>query len=331
MVLAFQKGEWGKHRGWFWFAVLIALSAFGWCAYRAAVEKSWPRSSSQTGIALGVFAAGLILFEAGIYVRKLPVFRNLRLGSARSWMIAHIWLGLLTVPITLLHCQIKLGGLATTFLMIVFFGVILSGIHGFVLQQVLPSRMLVNIRTETIASQIDRVVRFLRRDAERLMASTHGTIQEEAVSTVTDDERERLELSRQYLVVGKVRSAGRIEGKTLEVLTAPPILSPADHQIIKQFFDRHIEPFFREDMGRSRLADPLKASSDFDRLRSAVAPEAVVIVDGLQALCDERRDYGRQARYHFWLHNWLHYVHIPLTVSLLVLLAYHIWTAFVWW
>ena len=44
-------------------------------------------------------AGAIMLFELALWFRKTTWFRTCRcLGSAQSWMKAHIWLGLLTVP-----------------------------------------------------------------------------------------------------------------------------------------------------------------------------------------------------------------------------------------
>ena len=45
-------------------------------------------------------------------------------------------------------------------------------------------------------------------------------------------------------------------------------------------------------------------------------------IDRLERLCVERRQLGEQARLHFWLHVWL-FLHIPITVVLLVLGTIH--------
>ena len=47
-------------------------------------------------------------------------------------------------------------------------------------------------------------------------------------------------------------------------------------------------------------------------------------------MCEERRQWDRQARLHFWLHNWL-WVHFPLSVALVVLMFVHIWAALKYW
>jgi hypothetical protein len=55
-----------------------------------------------------------------------------------------------------------------------------------------------------------------------------------------------------------------------------------------------------------------------------VPPEAHPAVGALRDLCEQRRQLHAQARLHFWLHNWL-WVHLPLSVALVVLMGIHIY------
>ena len=55
-------------------------------------------------------------------------FRVWRIGMVKTWLRAHIWLGLLTVPLILLHSGFTWGGQLTTILAWLFIIVIASGI-----------------------------------------------------------------------------------------------------------------------------------------------------------------------------------------------------------
>src|SRR5262249_32094129 len=91
----------------------------------------------------------------------------------------HIWLGLLTVPLILLHSGFAWGGQLTTILAVLFIAVIASGIYGLAVQQWLPSKMLSELPAETIVSQIDHVARNLCEDAEQLVAAGCGAGRDE--------------------------------------------------------------------------------------------------------------------------------------------------------
>jgi hypothetical protein len=61
----------------------------------------------------------------------------------------------------------------------------------------------------------------------------------------------------------------------------------------------------------------------FDDLRQRVPRELRGLTGQLEELCERRRQLNVQNRLHFWLHNWL-WLHLPLSVALIVLLVGHI-------
>src|SRR5262249_7279567 len=107
-----------------------------------------------------------------LWPRKL--LRRWRLGSAKSWLRAHIWLGLFTVPLILLHSGFNWGGTLSTALAVLFILVIASGIFGLAMQQWLPRTMLSELPAETIASQTEHVAGTLYRDAQQIVTAICG-------------------------------------------------------------------------------------------------------------------------------------------------------------
>jgi len=85
------------------------------------------------------------------------MIRAWRLGRAQVWLRGHIWLGLFSVPLIVLHSGLSLGGQLSTVLMLLFVAVIASGVFGLALQQYLPRQMYESLPAETIYSQIDYV------------------------------------------------------------------------------------------------------------------------------------------------------------------------------
>src|SRR5262245_65335307 len=91
-----------------------------------------------------------------------------------TWMNAHICLGLLTVPLLLLHSGGRLGGTLSTLLVALFGLVIVSGIWGLLLQNLMPRMLLEAAPVETVYSQIDRVGRQYAAEARRLVLLVCG-------------------------------------------------------------------------------------------------------------------------------------------------------------
>jgi hypothetical protein len=252
--------------------------------------------------------------------------RAWRIGRAQAWLRAHIWLGLVCLPLLVLHSGFRLGGVLSTVLMVLLVIVIVSGIWGLVLQQWLPGYMLDRVAAETIYSQIEGQSRQLLVEARDLVRVTCGAMPEEAEAESADGWNER---SESFVVVGAVRKVGRVQGKVLETRVAGPVVAGSEG--LRVFFDGAVDAYLRK--GRrsdSPLVDRERARQLFQGLRNNVPPAARAAVDTLEGLCAQRRQLDLQARLHFWLHSWL-WVHLPLSAALAGLMFWHMWAALYYW
>lgn len=101
---------WPKDRRWIVAITLTALAAAAWYVAEWRELGRLPGGSSRVGLACGIAGGAIILFELLLWPRKRV--RSWRLGSAQSWLRAHVWLGLLAVPLVLLHARLLfIGGL----------------------------------------------------------------------------------------------------------------------------------------------------------------------------------------------------------------------------
>jgi hypothetical protein len=209
--------------------------------------------------------------------------------------------------------------------MVLFLVVIASGIWGLVLQQYLPTRMLNQIPAETIHSQIDRMVRFMVEDAQRLVNATCGPAPgEESVEADPEVVEQGAPIS--HLTVGAVQTVGNLQGKVL--VTRVPKAAIPGSEPLREIFRSSIVPYLQQGRrSRSPLALAHKAEGIFLELRNKLNPGTYEAIDILENLCDQRRQLDRQDRLHRWLHNWL-WVHFPLSIALVVLMFFHVWVAF---
>jgi hypothetical protein len=60
----------------------------------------------------------------------------------------------------------------------------------------------------------------------------------------------------------------------------------------------------------------------FREIKTRLAPEAHIVADRLEELCDQRRQFDLQRRLHRWLHVWMGF-HLGASVALLVLMLLH--------
>jgi hypothetical protein len=273
-----------------------------------------PGGSSRPGLVFGVVGGLIILFEFAIWPRKMV--RAWRLGSAQWWLRAHIWLGLLSLPLVLMHARLLfIGGWLNVALMVLFLLVIASGVFGLAMQQYLPRAMLERVPAETIYAQIDHVARQQAVDARELVMATCG--------------KELGERTEAFGVVTGFRSMTGIQGKVLE--TRPNISVIPGTEMIETQFEREIEPYLLDgNQSRTRLVGEFAARRFFAELREQCPVAAVDLVDKLEGLSDQRRQFDLQKRLHAWLHVWLS-VHLPLSIALVVLLAMHVYVALRYW
>lgn len=288
---------------------LITAAGIG-LAYLGARLGYWewpPRPSGPFGVACGFALAGVVLFEMLILPRKWC--RGWRLFRTKSWMKLHILIGLIGLPLVLVHSGFGFGGPLPAATMIFFLLVTFSGIWGLAMQQWLPQRILREVPSETIATQTEQTAQNLVIEADKLVKRlSNVSLVKEAVRTPSKSGRQ-------------AGLAPRLE---------PLVVGPAA-VILRDFQTRQLEPYLsRGRRSRSRLASRTEAEKQFQRLRHMVPDEAEEIVDRLEELCDQRRQWDTLKRMNAWLHGWL-LLHLPLSVAMTVLMVVHAIRALKYW
>jgi hypothetical protein len=325
-MLIFDRDNSPKHMAWAAFAAAATVAATSWYLVYGFSSGAWhwPSGSSPPGLTFGVAGGLIIIFEMLLWPRK-SLWRGLRLGRTKTWMMAHLWLGLLTFPLLLLHGRFHFAlGTSTlsAVLMWLLAGVIVSGLWGLFLQNILPRVMLEQLPAETIHSQIDHILLQYRDEAAQLVRLTCGRPADDAVAAAGDADGEQ---PSSFMVVGTVRKVGRVQGKVVQA-GVEAVWVP-ESEALRTFYLRHVDPFLRADSGRkSLLGSVLQAADLFQEIKTHLRPEAHAVVDRLATLCDQRRQFDLQRRLHRWLHLWLS-VHVPLSAALLGLMAAHVFLA----
>jgi hypothetical protein len=306
--------------------MFVALSTVGIAVgyfFSAKGKPEWPGGSTPVGLAFGFFAAVIMLFEVFLWPRKKV--RTWRIGTAKLWLRAHIWLGLLTVPLILFHSGFLWGGQLSTVLTILFIVVILSGLFGVLMQWILPRVMLEKLPAETIYSQIDHLSEENYRSAAELVAAACGKPVEGWLQAVPDEEQPE----RPFVVVGAVRSAGSVRGKVLE--TRVPLTALENVERLDDCFETTIGPYLLRGSASGSLLHSAEGSAAwFHDLKRNLPSAAHDVVDTLEGLCEQRREFDLQRRMHAWLHGWL-CVHVPLAVALIGFMFVHAFIALKYW
>ncbi|HZP22946.1 MAG TPA: hypothetical protein VFB04_05835 [Terriglobales bacterium] len=293
------------HRKWFIVSlVILAVAVIAYIPYR-----QWYPQGVGGGTAMGLIYGSVgfaFMIFAGLLGarKKVPIWR---VGRAQTWMRGHIWLGLLSFPLILLHGGFKFGFGLTHWLMWIFLLVFISGIFGAVLQHYMPKTIKERIPMETIYEQIGRVRGQLVDEANNLV--------EQACATLTGNLSDASVEQR-----AAAAGAGTMGGIT--VATGLQIDEDSCGEM-RGFFQNKLKPFL-EGYGARRqpIANRDTAKSMFDQLRLLLPSNLHPTVEDLESICEEKRELDQQTLYHRILHGWL-LVHIPLSYAVLVLGAIH--------
>lgn len=281
------------HRRWFLATVTMTAGATALYLWYARLWEGGPAARTWPGMLFGVSATLLMAFAGLLSVRKRTI--RLRWGTISGWLRAHIWLGLLTLPLVLFHTAFRWGGTLELLLMVVFLVVIVSGILGVMLQNILPRLMKSQLDSEAVPDQVDQYCRKLQREADDCITTSCGA--------------------------AAVESAMQHDPEKLTASTSDPT-----NWIIGLYLGT-IRPY----LGAGSVSGTVLASNQqgelvFERARATVPDKFRDTVDQLEEFCRVRRRLHLQSQLYGLLHGWLK-VHIPLSVVLLVFTVLHIVTA----
>jgi hypothetical protein len=325
-MLLLDRDNRSQHVAWAAFVVAATVAAISWYLFFGFRSGTWhwPSGSSPPGLTFGVAGGSIIIFEMLLWPRK-SLSRGFRLGRTKTWMMAHLWLGLLTFPLLLMHGRFHFSlGTSTlaAVLMWLLAGVIVSGLWGLTVQNIVPRAMLDQLPAETIHSQIGHILKQYGDEAAQLVRLTCGLEDDTGQTSAGGPDGED---TRSYLVVGVLRKVGRVQGKVVQA--GVEASSVPGSEALATFHRHHVDPYLRAHSGRkSPLGSTPRATELFQELKTRLRPEAHAVVDRIAALCDQRRQFDLQLRLHRWLHIWLSF-HVPLSATLFGLMVAHAFLA----
>lgn len=273
-----------------WLSVTSLLAAAAVGVYLWDVPRpSGKWGSTPPGLTIGIIALALMLFCAALGLkRRVP---HWRLGRAQTWMRGHIWLGMLTCLLVALHADFRVGGTLTLWLWALLTIVTVSGLFGWMLQQMIPSLLLHSIPGETVAQQLQRQIDALPQLAQNLVQHYAGSIDQPAPA---------------WNPIG-----------TGDITARPP----AGGEPLRRFYLDHARAFFTASSG-SRLHRHAISESLFASLRTMTPAHIHPGIAELEQLCERRHELLRQRMLMRVLTIWL-IVHVPLSWMLLVMTLAH--------
>src|SRR5882762_1284456 len=211
---------------------------------------------TPVGLIFGAVAFAIFIFGALLSLRKRVVLW--RIGSVQSWLRAHIWLTLLTIPLVLLHSGFRLGAPMTTTLMVLYAIVMVSGIYGLILQHKLPTMMKESLPAEIVFEQLPKVRAQLCAAAEKLQRSLKQQVRSGSAAVATDVSQE---------------------------------------EVLAGFIEQRLIPYLRARRGEKyRLGHAREVAKVFRHLKLRVDEEYQPRVNEMRRWCEERRLTDTQVR-----------------------------------
>ncbi len=249
--------------------------------------------ATPLGLVYGTIALLIFLFAALLGWRRNH--QTVPVGSIQTWLKAHIWLTIFTIPLVIFHCGFHGGGPMTQFLLWLYAFVMVSGFWGLTLQHIVPKLMREYLPEEVIFEQIP----YIRSQ----LVSKGDSIRDKLESLADEPEP--------------------VTGHDTGGAATATVSHAAAVKMAVDFLDEQAFPYLRNPKaGGSVLRDKESSDNQF-RLIKLQLPELVQQpLAEVQELCDEKRRLDLQTRLHYWLHGWL-IVHAPASLLLIVVTIVH--------
>lgn len=250
-----------------------------------------PYANSAVHGATGNSIAGLLFGIAGtmamLFAGLLAARKRIvsrKLGSISWWLKGHLWIGLVSVPLIFFHSGFRFGGLLEQLTMWCFLTVVISGVIGQILQQVTPRFMKTAAPQQAIFEQLEVAIDSLKKAADEQVLNVYDTL-------FVDVQQDGAE-------------------------------SPDD--FLRAFYLRHVRTFLQLQFDpSSSLLNATQAQGIFATVREGIPSKMVPIALELESICNERRQLISQNKLQWIMHGWT-LIHIPLSMSLLILTLVHV-------
>ena len=284
-----------RKRRYLWFSLLLCGITIA--LYWIDDPQEPANGGTVLGYSLGVTATLLILLLTWFGVRRRQYTSTM--GSVQGWLSAHVYLGLALFVIALLHTGFQFGYNVHTLAFVLMVLVIASGLYGVFVYMKFPTRLSEN-RGDANRSELLDQLEDIDIRSKRISVTMDGEYQELVNSGIS-----RTQLGSTLWA----RLRGRDESQV----------------VLPKGGDVKIVANPGQEAALDWLAEQQSRSSDAD---------AAATIGELSALLRNKRRLLRQVnedlRIQAMLEIWM-YAHVPLTAGLLVALAIHILTVFIYW
>jgi hypothetical protein len=290
-----------RHRSarYLWAALLLILGS----AVLYSTQRGLRPAGGGTwqGYVLGTIGASMILWLAWLGIRKRSYSSTA--GSTAAWTSAHVYLGMALLAVATLHCAGKFGWNVHTLAYVLMCAVIFSGMFGVYAYLSYPQKLSQN---RAGGSRAKLFAELYALDNEGREGARHCSA---SVNTAVKSSIERTAIGGGVVsqLLGRDRSLYILEDAADESVKKG-LTNNKDQQGVIAYVSNRIP----------RAQKGLEAASLQSLLLILCRRQAVL------------RRIRRDIQLNAWLKLWL-YVHVPMTIALLVALSIHVLTTFLYW
>lgn len=285
---------WRNHRYGKW-ALVVGIAAIVLYVSQGGDAAQPPNGGTWQGYVLGTVGALLIVWLSLLGIRKRRYSSTL--GTVQGWTSAHVYLGAVLLLVATLHCAAQVGWNVHTLAYALMCVVIFSGFYGLYVYVHVPGALATNNAGRDRDAWLEELAE-LDDKIRDTVESCDAELQGMALSA--------LELTR---LGGSIRQQlGARDVSRIQVPSESRSVPNPEQSVILQTLSR-------------RIPDARKQSE------AEVLNELLALFGRRQVILNlVRRDIRLKGLLKIWL-----FVHIPLTVALLVALAIHILSVFIYW
>lgn len=287
--LAFRK------RRYLWVAIVITALAIA--AYWLDDPQEPANGGTVLGYTLGTVAALLILWLTWFGVRKRRYSSTA--GTVQGWLSAHVYLGVASFVIVLLHAGFQFGLNVHTLAFALLTLVIASGLYGVFIYLQYPQRASENRDGAGRVDLLDQLADLDRR-SQRVAADLSGEYRELVFSGVN-----RTQLGSTLW--------SRLRGKDLSQI------------VVHESGKIKVVANPGQEAALDWLADQQSRATDADSA-AKIGELSALLRNKRRLLKQLAEDLRLQAGMEIWL-----YFHVPLSAALLMALLAHIIVVFMYW
>jgi len=280
--------------------VSLAIIVLTGLAYWFHDPQEPPNGGTALGYTLGVVATVIILWLTWFGIRKRSY--SSKQGTVQGWLSAHVYIGVVLLFVALLHSGFQYGPNVHTLALVLMILVIASGLFGVYVYMKYPTR-LSHVRGGANRSELIDEINDIDNRSMRVASELDPQFQEVVASGIR-----RTQLGGSIL--------GRLRGQDRSQIMLPLSSDGQRSSVVVNAGQEAVLDWLAEQQSRSSDAS----------VAGTIAELSALLRNKRKLLKQINEDLRLQATLEIWL-----FIHVPLTAALLVALAVHIVTVFLYW